>query len=231
MRMVRRELLRLWRCVTERPGWELGFAVVVSVWTFVWILAQADLSRPSPLDVLAGAVGWAGIPTGWLDAAGDWFAAAERRGVLFGVAVTAGLLWAATTERAQWPALAGWLAVLAAAEGLGYHPAVNLAVLALGLFVAVLALAALPGKASFALDRIVLVPKDVLRAGATAAALAAMVPLVTPGLLMVRLLQPYVTRPPGPASSAGRRPALPRPRTDSPEARDSSLEEPSPHHR
>ena len=220
MRMVRRELLRLWRCVTERPGWELGLAVVVSMWTFTWILAQAPPTRPSPLDVLSGAVGWAGIPTGWLEAAGDWFTHGDRRGVLFGVAVIAGLLWAATTERAQWPALAGWLAVLAAAEGLGYQPAVNLAVLALAAFVVALALVALPGKASFALDRIVLVPRDVLRAGATAAALAAMVPLLAPGLLMVRLLQPYVTRPPRQASPAARRPALPGPRTDSLQARE-----------
>jgi hypothetical protein len=220
MRMVRRELLRLWRCVTERPGWELGLAVVVSMWTFAWILAQAQPDRPSPLDVLAGAVEWAGIPAGWLTAAGDWFTHGARRGVLFGVAVIAGLLWAATTERAQWPALAGWFAVLAAAEGLGYQSAVNLAVFSLAAFVGVLALVALPGKASFALDRVVLVPRDVLRAGATAAALAAMVPLLAPGLLLVRLFQPYVTRPPRPASHTARRPALPRPRTDSPEARE-----------
>jgi hypothetical protein len=83
-----------------------------------------------------------------------------------------------------------------AAEGIGYHPAVFRAVFAMAGFIALLWLISLPGKVSFMTNRIVLIPKDVLRAGVTAAAMAAMVPLLAPGLIVVRLLRPYVTRPP-----------------------------------
>jgi hypothetical protein len=222
MPTVRRELVRLWRCVIDRPKWELVLAMVTSTWTMAWIVGQAHPSRPSPLDLIADVMTWAGIPIDWLTATSAWFDRDARHGVLIGVAVVAGLLWAATTERAQRPALAGWLAVLFAAEGLGYYPAVYLAVLTMIGFVVLLALLALPGKTPFAIDRIVLVPRDVVRAGATAAALAAMVPLLTPIMLLTRLLRPYVTRPPTRVERSPLAPALSAPRVPSSVKRESA---------
>jgi hypothetical protein len=46
------------------------------------------------------------------------------------------------------------------------------------------------------LRRVVLMPRDVLHAGVTAATLSAVVPLLAPGFVLVRLCRPYVTRPP-----------------------------------
>lgn len=196
MRTLRRELARIWACVTERPRWQLVLAFVVSVWTFAWVIGQAVAPPMAPSDVPRAVAEWAGIPTGWLDGVTQWARDPDRQWGFGALAVTGGLLWAATTERLQLPALVGWLAMLVAAEGIGYHPAIFRGVIAMVAVIAVLGVLALPGKVNVMINRVVLIPRDVLRAGATAAALAAMVPLLAPGLAVVRLLRPYVTRPP-----------------------------------
>ncbi|MEV4318021.1 hypothetical protein [Actinocrispum sp. NPDC049592] len=196
MRTLRREMARIWACVTDRSRGHLVLAAVVSLWTLAWVIGQAVAPPMTPLDVPRSLMSWADIPTGWLDNVTEWARNPDRSAVLGLVAIAGGLLWAAGTERAQFPAVLGWLAVLVAAEGIGYHPAVLRAVLAMVGFIAVLTLVSLPGKVSVMMNRIVLIPKDVIRAGATAAAMAAMVPLLVPGLAIVRLLRPYVTHPP-----------------------------------
>jgi hypothetical protein len=144
--------------------------------------------------VLRAPIDWAGIPVGWLDAVREWIT--SRRDVLAGLAVVAGLLWAVTTERAQLPALAGWLAVLVVIEAVGYQTAVHGALGSLAIFIGTLAVLALPGRRGMVVDRIALLPNDVLRTGATALALSAVVPLIAPGLVLAGLIRPYVTRPP-----------------------------------
>ncbi|ONI76860.1 hypothetical protein ALI144C_32480 [Actinosynnema sp. ALI-1.44] len=196
MRTLRRELARIWACVTDRPRWQLVVACVISVWTMAWVLGQAVAPPMTPLEVPMALLDWAGVPVGWLDGAGHWARADSRWWVFAVLAVGGGLLWAATTERAQLTALYGWLAVMAAAEGIGYHPAIYRAIVAMAGFILVLWLLSLPGKVSVMTNRITLVPRDVLRAGATAAAMAAMVPVLAVGLVVIRLLRPYVTRPP-----------------------------------
>jgi hypothetical protein len=196
MRTLRRELARIWACVTDRPRWQLLLAGVVSIWTLAWVIGQAVAAPMAPLDVPRALAEWAGIPNGWLDDASGWARVPSRSGVFDVLAIAGGLLWAATTERAQLPAVFGWLAVMVAAEGIGYDPAVFRAVLSMLVFIALLIVISLPGKVSVMMNRVVLIPKDVLRAGATAAAMAAMVPLLVPGLVLVRLVRPYVTRPP-----------------------------------
>jgi hypothetical protein len=195
MRTLRREMARIWACVTDRPRWQLVLACVVSVWTLAWVVGQAVAAPMAPSDVPRSLAGWAGIPTGWLDDVSGWARDPDRAGVFTVLAVAAGLLWAATTERAQLTAVFGWLTVMVAAEGIGYQPAVIRAVVAMVAFIAVLTLISLPGKVNLMLNRVVLIPKDVIRAGATAAAMAAMVPLLAVGMVVVRLLRPYVTRP------------------------------------
>jgi hypothetical protein len=196
MRTLRRELARIWACVTDRPRWQLVLGCVVSLWTSAWVTGQALAPPMAPLEVPRGLLGWAGVPVGWLDDVSQWAREPSRVWVWSVVAVAAGLLWAATTERAQMTAVTGWLALLVAAEGIGYHPAVFRAVIAMVGFVVVLVLLALPGKVSVMNQRVTLIPRDVVRAGATAAAMAAMVPLLALGLVIIRLVRPYVTRPP-----------------------------------
>jgi hypothetical protein len=196
MRTLRREMARIWACVTDRPRWQLVLACVVSVWTLAWVVGQAVAAPMAPSDVPRSLAGWAGIPTGWLDDVSDWARDPGRSGVFAVLAVAAGLLWAATTERAQLTAVLGWLTVMVAAEGIGYQPAVIRAVIAMVVFIVVLTLVSLPGKVNLVMmNRVVLIPKDVIRAGATAAAMAAMVPLLAVGMVVVRLVRPYVTRP------------------------------------
>jgi hypothetical protein len=195
MRTLRRELARIWACVTDRPRWQLVLACVVSVWTLAWVVGQAVAAPMAPSDVPRSLAGWAGIPTGWLDDVSGWARAPGRAGVFAVLAVAAGLLWAATTERAQLTAVFGWLTVMVAAEGIGYQPAVIRGVVAMVAFIAVLTLISVPGKVNLMMNRVVLIPKDVIRAGATAAAMAAMVPLLAVGMVVVRLVRPYVTRP------------------------------------
>ncbi|PSL56525.1 hypothetical protein B0I31_103276 [Saccharothrix carnea] len=187
MKEKRRELARLCRIAVDRPKWQLGFAAVVSTWSLAWVVGQA-FGAPSPLDVLP--VRWAGLPTGWIEATRAWFDG--RTGFL---AVPGGLLWAMTSPGRQASALVGWLAVMAAAEDVGYV-AVRWALLALAVFLAVMGLVSLTGRRAFVVDRVAVIPRDVARAGATAVALSAVVPLVAPGLVLARLVGPYVTRPP-----------------------------------
>ncbi|MBP2334321.1 hypothetical protein JOF41_000499 [Saccharothrix coeruleofusca] len=195
----RQELVRLCRCAVARPRWQLVAAVAVSLWSAAWVLGQVR-GAPSPLDVLRAPVAWAGAPTGWLEAASAW---CEGRTSF--LAVVGGLLWAMTTERQQLSALLGWVAVMLAAESTGYG-AVHRALLALACLLVVLGVASIPGRRAFVVDRVALIPRDVLRAGSTALALSAVVPLVAPGLAVAALLRPYVTRPPRPRQWSSAKP-------------------------
>lgn len=168
--------------------------VVVSAWSCAWILGQVGGTPTSPLAVLRGPLDWAGVPIGWLDAVGGWIR--ERQDVLAGLAVVAGLLWAVTTERGRLAAPTGWFAVLVAAEAIGYAAAVHRALITLAVVIGVFALLSCAGRRAFVVDRIALLPRGVLHAGATAVTLSAVVPLIAPGLLVAGLMRPYVTRPP-----------------------------------
>lgn len=171
-------------------------AVIVSAWALASVLGQLGGAPTSPLGVLRAPVDWAGIPVAWLDAVREWVAG--RRDPLTYLAVVAGLLWAVTTERAQLPALVGWISVLVAVEAVGYPAAMRTALATMAIYIAALAVLALPGRRRMVVHRIALLPKDVLRTGATAVALSAVVPLIAPGLVLVGLVRPYVTRPPRP---------------------------------
>lgn len=185
--MTRAELLRLCRCAVRRPRWQLVLAGLLSLWTLAWVLGQLTQHPPTPLGLIA----WTGIP---LDAATEW--ARDRVDVLVWLATLGGLCWAATTERAQLPALAGWCAVLVAGEAAGYQPAVHRALLSMVVFMLLLAVVSLTGRRAFVVDRAVVMPGDVVRASITAALLSASVPLIAPGLAVARLVRPYVTKPP-----------------------------------
>ncbi|XVS65951.1 hypothetical protein ACQPYE_07825 [Actinosynnema sp. CA-299493] len=206
MREKRRELAGLCRVAVDRSRWQLGFAAVVSAWSLAWVVGQA-FGAPSPLEVLP--VRWAGLPTGWLDATRGWFDG--RTGFL---AVAGGLLWAMTSASRQASASVGWLAVMAAAEDVGYV-AVRWALLSLAVFLVVMGLVSITGRRAFVVDRVAVIPRDVARAGATAVALSAVVPLVAPGLVLARLVGPYVTRPPRrrPGTPIVRAASAERPRT------------------
>lgn len=185
--MTRAEIVRLARCVVRRPRWQLVVAVLLSAWLLAWVLGQLADHPPTPLGVLA----WTGIP---LHAASDW--ARERADVLAWLATLGGLSWAATTEQGQLPALAGWFAVLIAGEAAGYEHAVQRAMLSMVVFLVILAAASFLGRRAFVVDRIAVMPGDVMRAAITAAVLTAVVPLIAPGLALTRLVRPYVTKPP-----------------------------------
>jgi hypothetical protein len=187
--MTRAEIVRLARCVVRRPRWQLVLAVLLSAWTLAWVLGQLAETPLTPLGVVA----WTGIP---LDAASIW--AQERESVLAWLATLGGLSWAATTEQGQLPALAGWFAVLIAGEAAGYEHAVQRAMLSMVVFLIILAVVSLSGRRAFVVDRVAVMPGDVMRAGITAAVLTAVVPLIAPGLALTRLVRPYVTKPPRP---------------------------------
>ncbi|MFD9738927.1 hypothetical protein [Umezawaea sp. NPDC059074] len=210
MRDQRREFVRLCRCVVTGPRWQVVVAVVVSAWTFAWIVGQVGATPLSPLAVVRGPIGWAGIPIGWLDAVGEWIR--DRQDVLAGLAVVAGLLWAVTTERGRLAASTGWFAVLVAAEAIGYAAAVHRALLTFGVVVAVFAVLSFLGRRAFVVDRVALLPRGVLHASATAVTLSAVVPLIAPGLLIAGLVRPYVTVPPRFDPTRSR---IPRQRVDS----------------
>ncbi|MER7011550.1 hypothetical protein ABT324_09005 [Saccharopolyspora sp. NPDC000359] len=193
MQARQRELARLYRAALDRPRWQQVLAFAVSLWSLVWILGQFTTrpDRPSALDVLGHFVERLGLATGaWSERLSE---AWQSGGA--GLAVLGGLLWAATTERGQLPALLGWVAVMVGAERLGYQPAVLLAVGTMVCFVVVLWLAALMSS-GFVDRQAVLLPRDVLRAGVTAAALSAVVPLFAPAFFLNRLGRPYLTKPP-----------------------------------
>ncbi len=187
--MTRGNFVRLALCVVRRPGWQLVVAVGMSAWTLAWVLGQLAEDPPSPLGVLA----WTGIP---LDSASLW--AQQRADVLAWLATLGGLCWAATTEQGQLPALTGWLAVMVAGEAAGYEHAVQRAMLSMVVFLVVLAAVSVTGRRAFVVDRVAIMPKDVVRAGITAAVLTAVVPLIAPGIAVTRLVKPYVTKPPRP---------------------------------
>ena len=195
-RELGRELAGLLRSVASRPRWQLIAAMIISTWTLAWILSQIA-AETTPLGVIRNLLRWVGASTpDWLDKATDWCRHPMRRGFLMAMALLVGPVWAATTERSQLPALLGWLMVMAAGEGLGYRPAVHRAVLALAVFITVLFVWALPNRRRMVDRQMLLLPKDVLRAGTTAAALSAIIPILTPVVILVRILQPYLTQPP-----------------------------------
>ncbi|MGP4016471.1 hypothetical protein [Saccharopolyspora sp. 5N708] len=188
-----RELARLYHAALRRPRWQQAVAFVVSLWTLAWIVGQfvAAPDGPTALGVLGQLAGRLGLTGGaWADRLTDTW---QRSGG--GFAVLGGLLWAATTERGQLPALLGWIAVMLGSERLGYQPAILLAVVTMAGFVVVLWLAALTS-GRFVDRRNTLLPRDVVRAGVTAAALSAVVPLFAPAFFLTRLGNPYVTKAP-----------------------------------
>ncbi|MBE9374617.1 hypothetical protein IQ251_09170 [Saccharopolyspora sp. HNM0983] len=186
----RHQLVRLCRVALDRPGWQQLLACAVSVWALAWMAGQLPdrPGEPGALTVLGELAARAGLAgTGWADRIALAWADSGA-----GPAVFSGLLWAATTERGQLPALLGWVGVMLSSEQLGYRPAVLIALGSMLAFITVLWLAALTG--SGFVDRApALLPRDVLRAGATAAALSAVVPLFAPLLFVTRVARPYVT--------------------------------------
>ncbi|MFB9909159.1 hypothetical protein [Allokutzneria oryzae] len=222
-----RDLTEAWTALATRPRSQLLVALPLSLWALVWVGGQfvEGGARWSPLDVVRSVTGRFGAPDpGWLAAVTAWLREPEHQQLLGWVAVCAGLLWAATSERAQVPALAGWLVLMVAGEGIGYGPAVLRAGCALVGFVTLLALLSVPNRGRMIVRRVRLLPRDVLRAGVMAAALSLMVPLLAPGLALARLLRPYLTRParpdpsrPGVAVTGDRAPArgvIPPPRIE-----------------
>ncbi|MFC7342096.1 hypothetical protein [Saccharopolyspora griseoalba] len=183
--------MRLCRVVLQRPRWQQFAAFVISLWTLAWITGHflAPVEGPSAIDVLDRFGARFGV------VGGPWaqqLAAAWREGGA-ALVVLGGLLWAATTERGQTPALLGWVAVMLGAERLGYRPAILVALATMVGFVAVLWVAA---RLARRFGHGALLPPDVLRAGVTAAALSAVVPLFAPLLFLSRLGSPYLTKGP-----------------------------------
>ena len=215
-----RDLTEVWTALVDRPRAQLVLAVPVSLWALAWVGGQfvEGGARWSPLDVLRSVTGRFGAPDpGWLAAVTAWLRDPVHHGLLGWLAVAAGLLWAATSARAQAPALAGWLVLMVAGEGLGYGPAAGRAAGALAGFVTLLALLSIPNRGRMIVRRIGLLPKDVLRAGVVAAALSLLVPLLAPGLALTRLLRQYLTRPARPDPSRRGVPAsgvIPPPRNE-----------------
>lgn len=186
----RHQLVRLCRIALDRPGWQQVLAFAVSVWALAWMagqFAEPD-AGPGALTVLGELSARTGVPGGgWADRIALAWADSGA-----GPAVFSGLLWAATTQRGQLPAVLGWVGVMLSSEQLGYQPAVLIALSSMLVFIAVLWLAALTG--SGFVDRApALLPRDVLRAGITAATLSAVVPLFAPLLFVTRIVRPYVT--------------------------------------
>ena len=191
MHTHRQEVARLFRVALDRPRWQRLPALAVSFWTLFWIGGQFAGTAPSALGVvedLGALVGLSGGP--WADRV-----SAAWRGVGGWSALAGGLFWAATTERGQGTALLGWIAVMLGAEQLGYRPAILLALAAMVGFAAMLWLMALT-RTRFVDRRSTLLPRDVLRAGITAATLSVVVPLYGPMAAAARLGRPYLTHAP-----------------------------------
>lgn len=188
------ELARLGQVALRRSGWQRAAALAISLWTFCWIGGQfTSSSGPTALGVLARLGSRLRLEGGqWAERlALAWYGGAIVLPVL------AGVLWAATTERGQAPALFGWVAVMLGAERFGYQPAFVLALATLVSLIGVLWLAALTTD-GFVDRRPRLVAPDVLRAGVVAAALSAVVPLLLPLQLVSWLGRAYLTQPPTP---------------------------------
>lgn len=190
MHMQWRDVVGLCRAAGDRPRWQQLVAFAVSAWALWWVAGQFVMpdTAPSALEVLGGRFGVVVSP--W----GERVAQAWGQ-LAYPAAVVGGLLWAATSERGQMPALLGWVAVMLAAERLGYQPSVVLALAAMTGFVVLLWLCSLAA-AHFSGRRTTTSSRDVLRAGVTAAALSAVVPLFAPGVFVYRLCRPYVVRGP-----------------------------------
>ncbi|WP_016701269.1 hypothetical protein, partial [Actinoalloteichus spitiensis] len=210
----RQDVLRLFRIALRRPPWHLALALVISAWTLAWIVGHYLVGAGwSPLRVPEAALAGLGVDLGGvLSGVREWLEASERAPMLRTLGWLAGVAWAATTRRAQFSALLGWIAVMVAAEGLGYHGAVHRAVLGMVLFMAVLYLLALPFRRAVVDRTARLLPPDVLSAGSLAAALAAVVPLLLPAAVLRRVLRPYLTLPPR-LRSADLPPVVPTPRS------------------
>ena len=166
----------------------------MSLWALAWIVGQflAPAHGPSALGVLGELAARVGITGGgWTQRVTETW---QHSGG--GLAIFGGLLWSATTERGQLPALLGWVAVMLGAERLGYRPAMLVAVGSMVGFVVLLWITAQISRRL--LERTTLLPGDVLRAGVTAAALSAVVPLFAPALFLTRLGNPYLTKGPRP---------------------------------
>ncbi|WP_246195699.1 hypothetical protein [Halopolyspora algeriensis] len=172
----------------------------MSTWVLWWVGGQFIVpeTAPSALDVLGelgNRFGLALSPWG-RRVAQAWGQLAPL------VSVLGGLLWAATSERGQAPALLGWVAVMLASERLGYQPSVVIALAAMVGFILLAWLCSLANNRF--VDRRPTAPShNVLRAGVSAAALSAVVPLFAPGVFVFRLCRPYVATAPG-AVPAGR---------------------------
>lgn len=172
----------------------------MSLWALAWIVGQllAPAHGPSALGVLGELAARVGLTGGgWTQRVTETW---QQSGG--GLAIFGGLLWSATTERGQLPALLGWVAVMLGAERLGYRPAMLVAVGSMVGFVVLLWITAQISRRL--LERTTLLPGDVLRAGVTAAALSAVVPLFAPALFLTRLGNPYLTKGPRPVPAQRR---------------------------
>ncbi|MEB3367862.1 hypothetical protein [Saccharopolyspora mangrovi] len=195
-----RGLRRLVLVALDRPRWQQVVACCVSLWALAWIVGQfvAPEHGPSALGVLGELAARFGLTGGgWAQRVAETW---QHSGG--GLAIFGGLLWAATTERGQLPALLGWVAVMLGAERLGYRPAMLVAVASMVGFVVLLWITAQISRRF--LERTTLFPSDVVRAGVTAAALAAVVPLYAPMLFLSRLGSPYLTKGPRPVPAQRR---------------------------
>jgi hypothetical protein len=192
VRAQRQEVARLSRIALDRPRWQQVLAFGVSLWALAWIAAQflAPHRAPTALGVLSDLVVRLGVTGAWTERLADTWQ--DGGGAL---PILGGLLWAATSERGQTPALFGWIAVMLGSERLGYQPAILLALGTMVAFVALLWLASLT-RAGIVDRRTTLLPRDVVRAGVTAATLSAVVPLFAPCYFVARIVRPYLTRAP-----------------------------------
>ncbi|MDI2031670.1 hypothetical protein QFW96_23785 [Saccharopolyspora sp. TS4A08] len=184
----------------DRPRWQQLVACCVSLWALAWIAGQFvdPDDAPSALGVLGDLAARFGMTGGgWAERVTETWQHSGGGLALFG-----GLLWAATTERGQLPALLGWVAVMLGAERLGYRPAMLAALAGMVGFVLLLWITAQLSRRF--LDGTTLYPNDVVRAGVTAAALAAVVPLYAPMLFLTRLGNPYLTKGPRPVPAQRR---------------------------
>ena len=192
----RQEVLRLCRVSWDRSAGHRALAVAVSVWTGTWLAGQA-VRATEPLHLLGLAAKVVGLDSRlWTERLVAAWTLPTAAGV--GLAVLGGLFWSATTERGQAPSLVGWVVVMLAAQTVGHQPAVLAALATLTTYVAVLWMLSWTGR-RFVDRSNTLLPRDVLRAGVTAATLTAVVPLLAPGAFVARVLRPYVTRAPRPS--------------------------------
>ncbi|HEY8372161.1 MAG TPA: hypothetical protein VIL00_05405, partial [Pseudonocardiaceae bacterium] len=212
------EWLDLWRGLRGASRRRLWLVAAVSTWWWVWLIDQVGpgAGHRGPLGVPRAVLVWTGVdaPTP-LDPVLAWLHDPAYRQVGAWLAWGAGLAWAAGNRRGPLPTVAGWAAVLLAAESLGYSSATGRAAGCFALVVAVLFLASLPLRRRPVDRRKRLLPGDVLRTGTRAAALVVLVPLALPILAVTGVCRPYLTVPPRPARE--QRVPAPRSGADTPE--------------